>query len=534
MKLYRRCTVFTLALLLTAGLIPSGPNRHVLPELRAADSGSSQPARVAEKAEPAKAEKITILFFNDLHGNLLPFKVKKDDGTMVETGGIASMATLVKQVRAENRKKGIKTFLLVAGDVLQGTPMSTVFKGKPDIEIFNTIGVDAMTVGNHEFDFGLDNFLALKKAAKFPIISSNIIWKDSKKMVNEPLAAFPITSKLTLTVIGTTTTELLTTTAPANVEKLDVIDPVQTVTYHFLKTFRKGPVILLSHSKFQTDADIADKVGGLTAIIGGHDQVLFDPAKIAGGVPVFQAFEKGRYLGRIDLSIDPVLKRGEIEASGYLPVTPAIEPDPQVKKIVDAYSARLDATFREVIGESKVFMDGERGRIRYEETNLGNFVSDVMRNYTGSDVALINAGSLRSSLDKGPVTIESVFKVMPYPNEIIVVQLTGRDILAALKRSVQGTRADEDGGFLHVSGITFGIKGRQAEGVMVRGAAIDPARTYSVTITDFMFSGGDGYTVFAGKPSTKTGLPLRELLVDTIRKQGTVTSALEGRIKRIE
>jgi 5'-nucleotidase / UDP-sugar diphosphatase len=532
MKSFKRLPVFTLALLLLTGLIPSGNNTLILPELRAAAAGSSQAMHVTSKSAPAKTEKITVLFFNDLHGNLMPFKIKKDDGTTVEVGGIAGIATLVKQIRTENKKLGIKTFLLVAGDVLQGTPMSTVFKGKPDIEIFNALGVNAMTVGNHEFDFGLENFLAMKKAAKFPIISSNIIWKDTKKMVNDPVASLPINSKMTLTVIGATTTELLTTTAPSNVEKLDVMDSVQTVLYHFLKSFRKGPVILLSHSKFQTDSDIAGRIGGLTAIIGGHDQILFDPVKIANGVPVFQAFEKGRYLGRIDISIDPVLKRGDIVKSNYIPITSEIQPDPQVKKIVDSYSAKLDATFKEIIGESLVFMDGERGRIRFEETNLGNFVTDVMRNYTSSDIAFINAGSLRSSLDKGPINIEGVFKVMPYPNEIIVSKLTGKEILEALSRSVQGSRADEDGGFLHVSGVSFTIKGKKVDQVTVGGTAIDPAKTYSVTITDFMYSGGDGYTVFSGKPATKTGLPLRELLVDTIRKQGTVNAAVEGRIRR--
>ncbi len=539
MKSYRRLSVFTLALLLATWLAPFSNNNPLIPGLRAAQTGAALSAQVAnkvssQKKSPARVEKITILFFNDLHGNLLPFKIKKDDGTTVDTGGIAAIATLVKQIRAENKKQGIKTFLLVAGDVLQGTPMSTVFKGKPDIEIFNAMGVNAMTVGNHEFDFGLDNFIALKKAAKFPVISSNIVWKKTGKMLSEPLAVFPITDKLRLTVIGATTTELLTTTAPSNVEKLDVQDSVQTVTYHFLKSFSKGPVILLSHSKFQTDSDIAHKVGGLTALIGGHDQVLFDPVKMANGVPILQAFEKGRYLGRIDIAIDPDLKRGEIEKSSYLPVISDIKPDPQVKKIVDAYSSKLDTTFKEVIGECLVFMDGERERIRYEETNLGNFVADVMRNYTSSDIAFINAGSLRSSLDKGPITFESVFKVMPYPNEIILVKLSGTELLAALSRSVKGNRADEDGGFLHVSGLSFTIRGKAVTDVKVGSAALDPARTYSVTITDFMYSGGDGYAVFTGKPSTKTGLPLRELLVDTIRKQHVVKASAGGRIERIE
>jgi len=114
------------------------------------------------------------------------------------------------------------------------------------------------------------------------------------------------------------------------------------------------------------------------------------------------------------------------------------------------------------------------------------------------------------------------------------VKLSGTELLAALSRSVKGNRADEDGGFLHVSGLSFTIRGKAVTDVKVGSAALDPARTYSVTITDFMYSGGDGYAVFTGKPSTKTGLPLRELLVDTIRKQHVVKASAGGRIERIE
>lgn len=485
-----------------------------------------------KKQQDTKVIRVTVLFFNDLHGNLMPFNVKKDDGSIAEVGGIAGIAAMVKKIRIENRSKGIQTFLLVAGDMLQGTPMSTVFQGKPDMEIFNVMGVNAMTVGNHEFDFGLDNYLSLKKGARFPIISSNIIWKDTRQLMNEPSVSFTIGQDVTLTVIGATTTELLTTTAPANVAMVDVLDSVRTVSEAFQKAQNRGPVILLSHSRFQTDADIARANPGLTAIIGGHDQLLFDPAKIAAGVPVYQAFEKGRYLGRLDITVNPRTKKTVAQKARYIPITADTKPDPETMNILHVYSKKLDATFKEVVGESLVFLDGERGRIRYEETNLGNFVSDIMRANTGSDIAFINAGSLRSSLDKGPVTIEGVFKVMPYPNEIIVEKLTGAEVLEALTRSVQGTREDEDGGFLHASGIKFRIRGKNVEQVIVGTAPIDAVKTYTVTITDFMYSGGDGYKVFSGKAAVKTGLPLRELLVETIRKKGRVDASVEGRIIR--
>ncbi len=541
MKLRRRISLLTLTLILAAGLAPvlrGGSESIVRSDADRSwhDTGRNillAKAAPSKKKQPeARSIRATVLFFNDLHGNLMPFKVRKEDGSSAEIGGIAGMATLIKEIRTENGKKGIQTFLLVAGDVLQGTPMSTVFQGKPDIEILNIMGVSAMTVGNHEFDFGLENFLALKKIAKFPVISSNIIWKESRTLMNEPSVSFPLGHGMFLTVIGATTTELLVTTAPDNVEKVDVLDSIRTVADIYLKAKNKGPVILLSHSKFQTDSDIAKASPRLTAIIGGHDQILFDPVKYAAGVPVYQAYEKGRYLGRLDIAINPKTGKAVIEKSKYIPITPGIRQDPEVAKILDTYNAKLNATFKEVVGESLVFLDGERGRIRYEETNLGNFISDVMRDYTSSDIAFINAGSLRSSLDKGPVTIEGIFKVMPYPNEIIVAKLTGSEVLEALTRSVQGKREDEDGGFLHVSGIKFRIKDRSVEAVTVGNAALDPVKTYSVTVTDFMYSGGDGYKIFTGKPSTKTGLPLRELLVDTIRKKGKIEAAVEGRIIR--
>ena len=543
MKSFRSISLITLVFLAAAAFMP-GRQTGVISR-QGSEAGTERfdggYHGLFAKNLPRKAQaprvvpvRLTLLFFNDLHGHLLPYTITKEDGTKTEAGGIAGIATLVKKIRKDNDNRQIKTLLLVAGDVLQGTPLSTVFQGAPDIEIFNEIGVSAMTVGNHEFDFGLENFFALKKKARFPFISSNIVWKDTGRLMNDSHAVFPISKGILLTVIGATTTELLTTTAPGNVEKVDVLDSLKTVTEIFQIAIAKGPVILLSHSKFQTDSDIAKANPLLTAIIGGHDQILFDPYKIAAGVPVFQAFEKGRYLGRLDISVNPRTGRAIIEKSSYIPITADIKPDPDVAGIVETYSAKLNAKFKEVVGESLVFLDGERGRIRFEETNLGNFITDVMRMHTGSEIAFINAGSLRSSLDRGPVTIEGIFKVMPYPNEIMVVKMSGADILLALVRSVQGSRADEDGGFLHVSGIKFGITGKQVKDVTVGGAALDPARSYSVTVTDFMYAGGDGYRIFTDKPALKTGLPLRELLVDTIRKKGKIEAAVEGRIVRGE
>lgn len=486
----------------------------------------------AQEQPSAGPLKVTVLFFNDIHGHLLPFTVKQPDGTKAEVGGVARLASLIRKVAAENHKIGGKTVTLIAGDILQGTPMSTVFHGKPDVEIFNAIAIDAMTVGNHEFDFGLDNFLELRKQARFPFLSANIVWKDGGERICDAAATIEIAPGLALTVIGITTTELLTTTKPSNVERVAVLDPLPIVKDLYEQAHASGPVILLSHSKAAVDEAIATAVPGLTAVIGGHDQVLMNPRKMVGPVPVFQAFEKGKYLGVLDLAVDPAAKTAVVTSWTYLPVTSAIEADPEVAERVEAYRSQLDSRFKEVLGTSTVFLDGERERIRYEETTLGNFVTDIMREYTGAEIALLNAGSLRASIDEGPVTVEAVFKTMPYENEIVIVELTGEELMQVLSRAVSGAKVDEDGGFLHVSGLTLAIKDRKPENVRVGGAPVDSKRHYTVAITDFMSSGGDGYEILKDKPALKTGSPLRDLIVDTIRTRQTVTAAKEGRLTR--
>ncbi len=487
------------------------------------------------KQDTAAPVPLTVLFLNDLHGHLKPFEVKSDQGS-VEVGGIARMAALIRGIREENNRKHVRTIVLVAGDILQGTPMSTVFRGEPDIKCLTAMGVDAATVGNHEFDFGLDNFLNLKKQVGFPFLSANIIEKGQGRLLCDPCLTIALDKAVSVTIIGVTTREMLTTTQASNVAALDVLDSVSAVQEAYNAVKSKGPVILLSHSRHQTDREIAAAIPDLAAIIGGHDQILLSPYRVVGSVPVFQAFEKGRYLGRIDLEIDPVSKKARLVQNSYAPIVAGMPQDSEIAAIVAAYDQRLGDQYKEVIGRADTFLDGERERIRYEETTLGNFVTDIMASYTGAGIALINSGALRASIKKGPVTVEDVFKAMPYANELLVTELTGLEIEEMLKRSVSGSREDEDGGFLQVSGIFFEVRGRQVSHIRVgrEQRPLDPRARYTVAVPDFLSTGGDGYAMLKGKNYIDTGLPLRELMVDTIRKQGVIVAGEEGRIRRIE
>jgi 2',3'-cyclic-nucleotide 2'-phosphodiesterase (5'-nucleotidase family) len=143
---------------------------------------------------------------------------------------------------------------------------------------------------------------------------------------------------------------------------------------------------------------------------------------------------------------------------------------------------------------------------------------------------------LRSSIKPGPVTVADIFTTMPYANELVIVEMSGADIERTLVRAVRGNRDDEDGGFLHVSGLTFEVSGKTVKHIRVgpdRRPLVHDA-IYHVAVPDFLATGGDNHTAFVGKLQTRTGLPLRELIVDTIREQGIIDARVEGRIMRLD
>jgi 2',3'-cyclic-nucleotide 2'-phosphodiesterase (5'-nucleotidase family) len=476
---------------------------------------------------------VTLLFFNDVHGYLQPHALETDQGPS-EEGGLARMAYLVRMIRAENRRNHVPTFVLCAGDILQGTLLSTLFKGQADVAVYNAMGVDAMVVGNHEFDYGLDNFLNLQQEARFAFISSNLARRSTGKRLVPAFSQLPLSATLALTVIGATTPELAQTTHPDNVADLKVHDPLQTVAQAYARAQDKGPVLLLSHNRHDQDRALARAIPGLALIIGGHDHSLLDPPPTVAGVPIFQAGEKGRHLGRVDLTIDPDTYATRVRSYRYIAVSNEIPNDPQVAELIAAYRQKMGLAFDEVLGHAPQRLAADRQHIRYEETAIGNWVTDIMRVSSGADLALLNSGSIRAGFEKGPISLDDVFRILPFDNEIVLVTLSGDQLWQVLDRAVMGERHEQDGGFLQVSGLYMTVAKRQVTHVHVgqKAQPLDPQRRYRVAITDFMAAGGDGYKLFAELTKEYTGLPLRELVIDHIRRGQIVSAQAEGRILR--
>jgi 2',3'-cyclic-nucleotide 2'-phosphodiesterase (5'-nucleotidase family) len=468
---------------------------------------------------------ITILHLNDFHGRLLPYIVKSISDK-VPVSGAAYISKMIQDERAKNPDG---TILLSAGDMFQGTPISNIFKGEPVIEWMNQIGFEAMTLGNHEFDWGMDVLNNLKEKAKFPFLSSNV--KDSEG--GNIVKPYTILEKkgLKIAVIGVTTPETAYITKPDNVSGLEFLETEDILpdVIEEVKSNGADLVILLSHLGFDTDKELAKAVSGIDVIVGGHSHtVVIDPV-VVGNTIIVQAGDSGVYLGELALKIDPA-KKSIVEYTKEKELKtvfagPENKFDEDTAKIVDKYNSQLKEAFAEVVGESTV----DLVRNYNEESNIGDLICDAMREATSADIAFQNSGGIRTDLPKGKLNMEQVYTLLPFDNVIITMDLTGRQILALLEQS-----ATLEKGILQVSGIKVKYDMRKPVGsrvveVLVGEDPLDEEATYRVATNDFLAAGGDKFVTFKEGQNLTYGDMLRDVFAEYLKDNSPVSPSVEGR-----
>lgn len=484
---------------------------------------------------------IRILHVNDFHGFAESYHPL---GSNELLGGISYLSGKAKELRKER-----PSLLLSAGDMIQGNNWANLFQGESVINLMNEMRFDAMVVGNHEFDFGQEILKKRVVESSFPILGANVEGLS-------PLKPYIIKELygLRIAIIGVTTEDTPISTHPKNVVGLTFLSPVDTVE-KYVKELRgqSDVLIVLSHIGYSMDRVLAEKVKGIDVIVGGHSHTRINEPVRVGDVIIVQAWEHGKALGVLDLTIG----RGKIvRFKGRLEEIKPIrgKEDRATASLVEKYKKRVDAALNEEIGAAEVDLDGEN--VRRRETNLGNLIADVMRSVSGADVTLINGGGIRASIKKGITRVKDVYSVIPFDNYIVAIKLTGKEIGEALEHGVSGVE-DGEGRFPQVSGLTFEYSPSQKRGSRIRaifiaGKPIDPDREYIVATHDFLAAGGDGYQSFreaiqsskdfsvAGSMMkdekiaySDSGPWLRDVLVEHIREKKKIAPKIEGRIVEV-
>lgn len=475
---------------------------------------------------------LTILHINDMHGRLEPFT---PSGAKEDVGGLVRVATLVNQIRAEAGGEGV--ILLNAGDAVHGTNVTNLFNGEPVIDAMNAMGFKALTLGNHEFNFGQDVLANLQAKAQFPFLAANVYKETEPGHFTglTPLYVIYEVKGIKVGIFGLSPKDTPIVTHPNNVIGLTFEDPVATAKAVVADLEGKADVIIaLSHLGYSEDIALAKAVPGIDVIVGGHSHTEVPTPVKEGKTIIVQAGEYAKFLGRLDITV----KDGDVVSynGSLIPVANKVASDPTVADIIAKYNSELNTKLKAKAGSTAVNLDGERANVRTKETNLGNFVCDVLKANTGADIALTNGGNIRASINAGDITVGDVYTVLPFDNIIMVLEVTGAQLKAALEQSVS-KYPEQLGGFMQVSGLkfTFGPSrpaGERVVEVLVNGKPLDLAAKYSVATNDFIAAGGDGYTMFKdAKVLVNTGLMFRDIVVEYLQGLGQpISPEVEGRI----
>ncbi|MGH7257635.1 MAG: bifunctional metallophosphatase/5'-nucleotidase [Nitrospiraceae bacterium] len=492
----------------------------------------------------ALAEHLTILHTSEHHGQVLPIERMGQK----REAGMAARA----QVIASVRKGGGAVLVVDSGDLLIGTPMSSVFRGEPDIKAMNIMGYAAMAAGNHEFDFGLDHLRTMQAMAVFPILCTNL----SGRGVELPCRPS------TLIRMGDLSVGIVSVLGRRNfpdtfnrdvVRLLDLLDPIETIR-NTVRNLRDGQgadlVIAITHEDDDEDLALLTQVPELDVVIGGHTPG-FDGLRTASAAapvaevvhpgPVFvKTHRQGRTVGRLVLTFErstgPTGRARVIKAeAGNLAVNEDVPLDPAVDDLVQGYVKKMDLLGGTIVGRSLVDLDGETETVRRRESPLGDLLADLARSEFGTDVALINGGQIRDSVPVGPVDLTRVLRVLPFSSSLVTCSISGLELRLALENSASRLPVS-NGRFLQVSGMTVTYHVDASVGSRVRDVTIgtkplEETRRYTVTADSFLVDGGDGYTMFQrAADRIDRQVPLRDLLLGAL-KASPLKAAVDGRIR---
>ena len=525
---------------------PAPVESPAVPETSATSATSEAVATAEAPSAPAESTKgedkdTVILHTNDVHGRIV-----EEKGVI----GDAKLATVIEQERAKSNQN---TLVVDAGDAFQGLPISNSTKGEARAEILNQMQYDAMAVGNHEFDFGLDEAKKYKEILKFPLLSSNTYVNGARLFEASTIVDKDKTVEGDeFVVIGVTTPETATKTHPKNVKGVTFTEPIEEVNKVVEEVQAKAKAegkdykhyVVLAHLGVDTTTPVewrgstlAEALsknpllkGKRVTVIDGHSHTV-ESTTYGDNVTYNQTGSYLHNVGKITYKSRQLLGNPTQIPAADAKKLPA---NPTVEKLVKDIKQKYDAENAvEVVSNSPVELNGDRENVRVRETNLGNVVADSLYQYgqTGfshpTDIAVTNGGGLRETIAKGkPITKGNVIAVLPFGNTISQIQVTGQQVLDMFEKSLGSilqvdkagkTVLDENGqpllepsgGFLQISGAkvyydTNLVAGKRVLAVQVKNRAtglyekLDLAKIYYLATNDFLAAGGDGYTMLGG------------------------------------
>jgi len=503
---------------------------------------------------------ITILGTTDLHGNLDPidYYTNKPDNR-----GLAKIATLVKAVRREQPN----VVLIDSGDTIQGSPLESLHARKnnqppdPMMLAMNALKYDAMTVGNHEYNFGLKVLEKARSEAQFPWLSANTYDSATGQTHYKPYLIKDV-GGVKLGILGLTTPGIPNWDNAQNFAGLEFHEPLieaqkwvpilrqqekvdlVVIAMHMgleqdLRTGESNPSQVLHENEAIA---IAKQVPGVDVIFMGHTHREV-PSLFINGVLLTQANYWGRHLARADLYLEKTANNAwnvYAKAARTIPTDDKVQPDPEIVKLVEPYDKETQSWLGRVIGESSAELTARDARFR--DTAILDVIQKVQLDAGNADVSMVASFNADARIAKGPVTVRDIAGLYVYENTLVVIEVTGQQLKDALEHSAKYFQPYVAGKSLSelvndkipaynfdiAEGVTYDLDlrkpiGDRIQNLKFRGEPVRPDQKLRLATNNYRVNGGGGFTMYKDAPVVyRSSEEIRELIIDWVEKHKTI------------
>ncbi len=509
-----------------------------------------------DEANANNRVQITILATTDLHGNINPIDYNAD---RADNRGLARVATVVRLLRKDHPD----LLLLDCGDTIQGTPLTfyhaTVNNRPPDpmMTVMNEIGYDAMTVGNHEYEFGFEVLNKARSEARFPWLSANTYKRGTDETFYTPYVIKQVQG-VRIAVLGLTTTGMANFEDPAYYySRIDVRDTVSearkwvdilrrkeradvvVIAMHMglEKDLRTGEMLPGQMERENTALLIAEQVPGIDLILMGHTHREVS-SLLVNDVLMTQADRWGRSIARADLFVEKSGERWGVvaKAAQIISVGDEVEADAEVVRLVAPYDRETQRWLNRVIGRAQAEL--RPGDERFRDTALLDLVHRVQLDASGADVSMASSLNPLARTLKGPVTVRDIMALYEYEETLIGLQVSGRQLKDALEHSARHFGGYKPGRPLSeqiderfpsynydvAEGVSYELDiskawGERIRNLRFRGRALLPQQKLRLVTNKYRANGAAGYTML--KDATvyyRSKKELRELIIDWVKR----------------
>lgn len=481
-------------------------------------------------------KKFTILHSNDMHGDFLA-EIREGEGKLI--GGLSLLSGYVNKVRNEEEN----ILYLIAGDMLQGSIIDAEYKGVSTIEIMNYLAPDVVTLGNHEFDYGLPHLLFLERMANFPIVNSNLYIKKYNKRLMQPYVIIK-KAGFDILIIGIITEDVVDAfKKDSEIGSFITLEEASLEVGRITNAYKNDDIdltILLTHIGFENDKKLAqmlDPSWGIDMIIGGHSHTILEKPELVNGILITQAGVGTDQIGRFDIVVDDDTNSIVDYKWKLIPIdNEHAERDEGLEKYIEIYKSEVDKKYNSIISK---FIRKLDHHTRTEETELGNLVSDIFRERANVDVSFIGSGSIRSKALGPAVTLGDLLACFPFQDSILKFKVNGCQLKRMFAKFMDKDNRIKGGEYYQVSkGVKaiFNEASNRLVSLSLNGDNVSEDKIYSVCLQGYHYANIKKFLDVDESEILKNGevkivtTSQKDIVEEYLRTHQNLTSSVEGRL----